>query len=75
MKGDDMSLLERTAQRLLDTVGDSLDSSPEATSRHKGARRVAYMAGGFALLTAASAGISSLRDRFQPSRDSIATRT
>jgi len=65
-----MSILESTAQRLLDTLSDSLDASADPGPRHRGARRVAYMAGGFAVLTAASAGISSLRDRLKASRDS-----
>jgi len=44
MKGDDMSILESTAQRLLDTLSDSLDASADPGPRHRGARRVAYMA-------------------------------
>jgi hypothetical protein len=33
--------------------------------RHKRLRRATYAAGGLALLTAASAGVSSLRDRLE----------
>lgn len=61
-----MSLLESTAHRLLDTLSDSLDEEVGGTRRpNKKLRRTAYAAAGLALLTAASAGISSVRDRLE----------
>jgi hypothetical protein len=44
---------------------DSLEPQMAARLRPKGIRRATYAAGGLALLTAASAGISSLRDRLE----------
>ena len=64
-----MSILESAAQRLLDTYG-SAEESLERKPQHSGIRRAAYAAGGFALLTAASAGISSLRAHRESSPDS-----
>jgi hypothetical protein len=58
---------ERTAQRLLQTLGDSLEEDLARRPRHKKARRAAYAAGGLALLTAASVGISSVRERLESS--------
>jgi hypothetical protein len=60
-----MSLLESTAQRLLDTLNESVEANG-GRPRHRRIRRAAYLAGGFAVLTAASSGISSLRDRLEP---------
>jgi hypothetical protein len=60
MGGNDMSFLESAAQRLLDSAG-SIEESLERKPQHTGIRRAAYAAGGIALLTAVSAGISSLR--------------
>jgi hypothetical protein len=62
-----MSVLESTAQRLLDTLSDSLDEELGRKPRHKKIRRAAYAVAGFTLLTAASAGISSVRDRLESS--------
>jgi hypothetical protein len=64
-----MSVLESAAQRLLDTLG-SIEESVETKPRHKRLRLAAYAAGGVALLTAASAGISSLREHLESSKDS-----
>jgi len=50
------------SQHLLKLL-DSLESEVAPKPRHKRMRRAAYTAGGLALVTAASAGISSLRDR------------
>jgi hypothetical protein len=65
---------QNKSQQLLKFI-DSLE--PEAAARplhkktgHKRIRRATYAAGGLALLTAASAGISSLRDRLEASGDS-----
>jgi hypothetical protein len=64
-----MRLRQSKSQQLLKFV-DSLE--PEAATklghkrpRHKRLRRATYAAGGLALLTAASAGVSSLRDRLE----------
>jgi hypothetical protein len=65
-----MSLLESTAHRLLNTLSDSLDEELGRSSGHKKLRRTGYVAAGFALLTAASAGISSVRDRLGSTSDS-----
>jgi len=64
-----MSIFESAAQRLLDTLG-SVEEHVDRKPQHSGIRRAAYAAGGFALLTAASAGISSLRAHRESSRDS-----
>jgi hypothetical protein len=50
------------SQQLLKLL-DSLESEVAPRPRHRRIRRAAYAAGGLALVTAASAGISSLRDR------------
>jgi hypothetical protein len=65
-----MSLLESTAQRLLDTLTDSLEEELGRKPRHTRMRGAAYAAAGFALLTAASAGISSVRDRLESAGNS-----
>jgi hypothetical protein len=63
-----MRLRQSKSQQLLKFL-DSLE--PEAGTksgrkpRRKRLRRATYAAGGLALLTAASAGISSLRDRLE----------
>jgi hypothetical protein len=49
---------------------DSLEPEVARRPRHHRIRRATYAAGGLALLTAASAGISSLRDRLDTSGDS-----
>jgi hypothetical protein len=64
-----MSFLESTAQRLLDSVG-SVEESLERKPQHTGIRRAAYAAGGVALLTAVSAGISSLRAHLESPSES-----
>jgi hypothetical protein len=64
-----MSLLESTAQRLLTTLSESLEEELGGRPRHKRIRGAAYAAAGFALLTAASAGISSVRDRLESASD------
>jgi hypothetical protein len=46
-------------------VIDSLEPEVAARLRPKTIRRATYAAGGLALLAAASAGISSLRDRLE----------
>jgi hypothetical protein len=80
-----MGLFNRKSkfERLLDTVGDSLDSLTglaaaggvgsgkalkDAVPKDK-ARRAGLIAGGLAGLTAGSAGISSLRRRLEGARD------
>jgi hypothetical protein len=65
-----MSLLETTAQRVLSTLTDSLEEELGTKPRHKRIRGAAYAATGLALLTAASAGISSLRDRLEATSNS-----
>ena len=65
-----MSLLENTARRLLNELSDSLDEELGRSSGHKKLRRTAYAAAGIALLTAASAGVSSVRDRLDSMSDS-----
>jgi hypothetical protein len=65
-----VSLLESTAHRLLNTLTDSLDEDLDRRPNHKKLRRTAYAAAGVALLTAASAGISSVRDRVESASDS-----
>lgn len=62
--------LERTAQRLLQTLGDSIEEDLGRRPSRKKARRVAFAAAGVALLTAASAGISSVRVHLESSSDS-----
>jgi hypothetical protein len=52
------------SQHLLKLL-DSLESEVAPRPRHRGIRRAAFAAGGLALVTAASAGISSLRDRLE----------
>jgi hypothetical protein len=49
---------------------DSLEQEVAPRPRHKRIRRATYAAGGLALLTAASAGISSLRERLGTSSGS-----
>ena len=44
---------------------DSLESEMAPRPRQRRIRRAAFAAGGLALVTAASAGISSLRDRLE----------
>jgi hypothetical protein len=64
-----------TLQRFLDTVGDQLEAATDATpdlssvSSRKGVKTGLIAAGSVAGLTAASAGISSLRDRIERGRD------
>ncbi len=65
-----MSFLESAAQRLLETLDESVETGVGRRPRHRKIRRAGYAAGGLALLTAASAGISSLRDRLEDSSDS-----
>jgi hypothetical protein len=65
-----MRFRESKSQRLLKFV-DSLE--PRLTdnpAKKRRVRRAAYAAAGVAALTAASAGISSLRDRLETSSDS-----
>ena len=50
------------SQQFLKVI-ESLESDVAKRPRHRRVRRAAYAAGGLALVTAASAGISSLRDR------------
>lgn len=57
-----MRLRQSKSQQLLKLL-DSLEPEVAKKPRHRKARRAAYAAGGLALVTAASAGISSLRDR------------
>jgi C4-dicarboxylate-specific signal transduction histidine kinase len=63
-----MGIRRSKTQQLLKFI-DSLESeaakSGPTRPRHKRLRRATYAAGGLALLTAASAGISSLRDRLE----------
>jgi hypothetical protein len=49
-------------QQLLKLI-ESLEPEVAKRPRHRRIRRAAYAAGGLALVTAASAGVSSLRDR------------
>jgi hypothetical protein len=55
-------------QRLLETVNDSLDPLKDGLARGK-IVKAGLIAGGLAALTAASAGISSLRRRTEGARD------
>jgi hypothetical protein len=64
-----MRLRKSKSQQLLKLI-DSLEQEVARRPRHKGLRRATYVAGGLALLTAASASISSLRDRLETSSDS-----
>jgi predicted RNA-binding protein YlxR (DUF448 family) len=64
-----MKLRETKPQRLLRFI-DSIEPEVATKPRHKKTRRAAYAAAGVAVLTAASAGISSLRDRLETSSDS-----
>jgi hypothetical protein len=63
------------AERLFDAVEESLSAAGDATSRLPGsvrshkAKAGLIAAGGVAGLTAASAGVSSLRRRFEGPRD------
>jgi hypothetical protein len=57
------------SQQLLEFL-DSLEPDVATRPRHKRIRRATYAAGGLALLTAASAGISSLRERLGSSSGS-----
>jgi|KBSMisStandDraft_5_1062788.scaffolds.fasta_scaffold1814940_1 hypothetical protein len=50
------------SQQFLKVI-ESLEPDVAKRPRHRRVRRAAYAAGGLALVTAASAGISSLRDR------------
>ena len=50
------------SQQILKVL-DSLESEVAPKPRHRRIRRAAFAAGGLALVTAASAGISSLRER------------
>lgn len=57
----------RQLLKLLDSLEPEVATKPRhKRTRHKRIRRATYAAGGLALLTAASAGISSLRDRLEP---------
>jgi len=56
-----------TAQRFVDALIDTLDADMGGRPRHTGMRRAVYALAGFALVTAASAGISSVRDRLESS--------
>jgi hypothetical protein len=58
-------------QRVLESVGDSLDvpSGVKSNLSSKATKAGLITAGGLAALTAASAGISSLRNRTEGSRD------
>lgn len=50
--------------KILDALESEAATKPRRKrTRHRKIRRATYAAGGLALLTAASAGISSLRDR------------
>ena len=51
--------------KLIDSLETEVGKSGHTRPRRRGIRRAAYAAGGLALLTAASAGISSLRDRLE----------
>lgn len=57
-----MRLRQSKSQQLLKLL-DSFEPEVAKRPRHRRVRRAAYAAGGLALVTAASAGISSLRDR------------
>lgn len=57
-----MRLRQSKSQQILKLL-DSLEPEVAKRPRHRRVRRAAYAAGGLALVTAASAGISSLRDR------------
>jgi hypothetical protein len=52
------------SQQFLKVI-ESLEPDVAKRPRHRRVRRAAYAAGGLALVTAASAGISSLRDRLE----------
>jgi hypothetical protein len=66
----DMRFRESKSQRLLKLV-DSLEPTLTAhPAKKRKVRRAAYAAAGVAVLTAASAGVSSLRDRLETSSDS-----
>ena len=65
-----MSVLESTAERLLEALSESVPADADTKPRHKTLRRAAYAAGALAAVTAASAGISSLRDRLESSSSS-----
>jgi hypothetical protein len=57
--------------RFIDSLEPEVATRPRHKRiRHKRIRRATYAAGGLALLTAASAGISSLRDRLEALSDS-----
>jgi hypothetical protein len=58
------SLEPDVATRVRDLIG-SLEPQVTTRLRPSGVRRATYAAGGLALLTAASAGLSSLRDRLE----------
>jgi len=65
-----MRFRESKSQRLLKFV-DSLEPGlTDDPAKKKTVRRAAYAAAAFGVLTAASAGISSLRDRLETSSDS-----
>jgi len=65
-----MRFRESKPQRLLKYI-DSLEPTLTAhPGKKRRVRRAAYAAAGVAVLTAASAGISSLRDRLDASSDS-----
>jgi hypothetical protein len=64
-----MRLRQSKPQQLLKFI-DSLEPEVVTKPRHKRMRRATYAAGGLTLLTAVSAGISSLRDRLETSGDS-----
>jgi len=65
----EMRFRESRPQRLLKFI-DSLEPTWEGPAKKRKVRRAAYVAAGVAVLTAASAGISSLRDRLDASSDS-----
>lgn len=66
-----MRILNRKnqAQRLLDTVTDSLEVPSALTSPPKAVKAGLIAAGGLAGLTAGSAGISSLRRKHEEASD------
>lgn len=65
-----MRLRKSKSQRLLKFVDSIEPVWAEDPAKKRTVRRAAYAAAGVAVLTAASAGISSLRDRLETSSDS-----
>jgi hypothetical protein len=66
---------KNTLQRFLDTVGDQLEAATDAkpdlsaVGSRKGVKTGLIAAGSVAGLTAASAAVSSVRDRIERGRD------